>query len=325
MITTADFPGLTDDLQSLFNEVAERKVADNVGFQVFNVFDTDRRTYDHLILHGLSGIRRVTPGEDLPKINTGAGDDITFTQEYFGGIVEITKAMRKFDLYNQIETLVRSLGDDAFDKVDQSLADRLLNGWSTSYTDVFGGAVTAVGPDGLALFSAAHTNPLTGRTYSNIINDGVNPNPSFSREAVVEMRARGMAHKDPNGQLRPINYDTIIVGPALEDVADRVLNSDLVSGGNTNDRNSLKGKIRRVIVWPRLAATSGGTDTSDYWFMADSSQLPQTLMALFAERPSLDAPEQVYENKNWEYSCDFFYTIGVGYPAYIAGSKGTNS
>ena len=54
---------------------------------------------------------------------------------------------------------------------------------------------------------------------------------------------------------------------------------------------------------------------SAYWFMADSAKVDNSLMALFAERPELDAPEQVYENKNWTYSLDFFYTTGLGLPA----------
>lgn len=59
--------------------------------------------------------------------------------------------------------------------------------------------------------------------------------------------------------------------------------------------------------------------------MIDSGKVRETLNCLFAERPSLDAPEQVYANKNWEYTCDYFYTIGIGYPAYVIGSDGTGS
>lgn len=326
MITVADFQSLTDDLQGIFNEVAQRKVAENVGFQVFNTFDTDRRTFDHLILHGVSGIKKVTPGQDLPRLNIEQGDDITYTQEYFGGIAPVTKAMRKFDLYNQIESIIRSLGDDAFDDVDQSLADRLLYGWDASYTDVYGFPVSSLGPDGLALFHAAHTNPVSARTFSNIITSSAGTaNASLSRDAIVNMRALGLRHKDPQNKVRSINYDTLIVGPDNEDLAERILYSNQVSGGALNDVNTLKGKIKKLIVWPRLAVRSDGTDTGDYWFMGDSQGMPESLMALFAERPSLDAPEQVYSNKNWDYSCDFFYAIGMGYPAYIAGSKGTNS
>lgn len=321
-ITQADFTHLTDDLQGIFNETAKRKVATNVGFQIFNVFDTDRRTYDHLVLHGISGIKKVTPGQDLPKVTGKEGDSITWTQEYFGADVEITKEMRKFDLYNQIEGLVKSISEDAFDKVDQSLADRILKGWSTSYTDVYGATVAATGPDGLALFSASHTNPVTSRTYSNIISDGTNNNPKLTRAAIVNMRAVGLKHKDPNGLVRSINYNTLIVPPELEDLADRIVNSEYIQGSGNNDKNPLKGKIS-IIVWPRLSAASDGTDTSAYWFLMDSDGAKESLNCLFAERPGLDAPEQAVANKNWEYTLDFFYAIGMGYPAYIAGSQGT--
>lgn len=323
-ILVSDFPALTDDLQEIFNEVARRKISENKGFSVFNVFDTDRRSYDHLILHGVKGIKRVTPGEDLPKITGKQGDEITWTQEYFGGMVDITKEMRKFDLHNQIETIVRSISQESFDDVDQSLADRLTGGWDTSYTDVYGDTFSAVGPDGLALFSAVHSNNVTSTQFSNIINDGTNSNPALSRDAIVYMRAQGLKHKDPNNMVRPINYDTVIVGPENQDIAERIINSQYLPGSANNDKNPLYGKVK-VIVWPRLAAHSDGTDTDAYWFMIDSSGIKETLQCLFAERPSLDAPEQVYRNKNWEYSLDYFYTIGCGYPAYIAGSKGDDS
>jgi len=323
-ITTSDFTALTDDLQSIFNEVAKRKVSDNVGFQVFNVFDTSRRTYDHLVLHGVSGIKEVAQGQDLPKVLGEQGDDITWTQRYFGAIVDITKAMRKFDLYNQIESVVRSISDDAFDKVDQSLADKLINGWSTSYVDVYGATVSGLGPDGLALFSAVHSNPVTSRTFSNIISDGTNTNPALSRQAIVHMRAQGLKHKDPNNLVRSINYDTLVISPELEDFAERICGSEYLPGSANNDRNPLKGKMK-IVVWPRAALAANGTDADAYWYMLDSAGINETLNCLFAERPSLDAPEQVYENKNWEYSIDFFYAVGHGYPAYIAGSKGDNS
>ncbi len=323
-ITTADFASLTDDLQSIFNEVAKTKVAEMKGNKVFNVFDTNRRTFDHLILHGLSGIKEVTPGQDLPNILSEEGDSITWTQRYFGGIASITKAMRLFDLHNQMETLVRSLTIDAFDKVDQSLADVLLYGFATTYTDVYGSTVSAVGPDAVALFSASHSNNLNSNVFSNIITDNT-VNPVLSRSAIVAARKQGLTHKDPNGIVRPVNLDTLIVSPSNEDLAERILYSPNMSGNAQNDINPLKGKIKNLIVWERLETRSDGTDTSAYWFMIDSAQIGETLNCLFAERPSLDAPDQVYANKNWEYSCDFFYTLGLGYPAYIFGSNATGA
>lgn len=322
MITQSDFPALTDDLQSIFNEAAKNKVAEMKSKQIFKIFDTDRLTYDHLILHGVSGIQRVADGADLPIINSEEGDTITYTQEYYGARFAVTKKMRKFDLHDQIQQLPKTLVEDAFNKIDQSLADVLLNGFSASnYSDVYGVSVSAVGPDGLALFSTAHTNNINSNTFSNIITS----NPVLSRAAIVTARKQAMTHLDPNGINRPIHLDTLIVAPSNEDLAERILYSELMPGNANNDINALKGKVKTLIVWERLETRTDGTDTSAYWFMCDSAKVGESLMALFAERPTLDAPDQVYANKNWEYSCDFYYAIGRGYPAYIFGSNASGS
>ncbi len=52
--------------------------------------------------------------------------------------------MRMFDLFGKIEAEVKNLTSDAFDSIDQSMADVLLNGWATSYTDVYGDTVTSI-------------------------------------------------------------------------------------------------------------------------------------------------------------------------------------
>lgn len=327
MITSKDFEKLTDDLQSIFDEVSASKIADMKGKELFGVFDTGRLTYDHEILHGVSGIEEVGEGKDLPRVSSEEGDNITWTQRYFGAIVPITKKMRKFDLYNKIESRAKAITEDAWDKFDQSLADVLLYGWSTSYNDVYGKSVSGAGPDGLALFSASHTTPLSSDTFSNIIQDSSGTsNPTLTRDAIVRARADAKVYTDPNGLVRPINLDTLVVAPSNEDLADRLVMSEYIPGSANNDKNPLKGKIKKVIVWERLETRSDGTDTSAYWFLLDSKKAKgETLNALFAERPTLDAPDEVYSNKNWDYSIDYFYTTGIGFPAYVRGSNGSES
>lgn len=324
-ILTTDFSALTDDLQSIFNEVAKTSTAELVGNKIFSVKDTDRKTYDHLILHGMDVIRKVAEGADLPSSTIVQGDTITYTQSRYGGIVSVTKDMRKFDLYDQIDSIVRSATEDAFYKIDQSMADVLLYGFSASnYTDVYGASVSAVGPDALALFSASHSNNINSNVFRNLIYYST-VNPALSREAVVDTIRRGRIHKDPTGHSRPVKLDVLLVAPSKEDEALRIINTEKLPGEFINDTNMyLNGKVR-VQVWEKLETRSDGTDTSAYWFMYDSKKVGESLKALFAERPSLDAPEQVYKNKNWDYSIDFYYAIGRGYPAYIWGSNGTGA
>jgi len=325
MITQSDFPALTDDLEEIFNESAEDAIADMQGLKIFSVKDTNRRSYEYQMIHGVEGIEEVTPGQDLPSINSNEGDSIIWTQRYFGGLFDVTKEMRKFDLFGKIEQLPKTLVDDAFSKIDQSFADVLLNGWSSSYTDVFGGTVTSVGPNAKTLFNSGHDYNVGSETYTNIITDGTNTNPAISRAAIIATRALRRGHKGADGIIRPVKLDTLIVSQDNEDIAERIVYSNLLQGSMDNDINNLKGKIKSIIVWERLDTSGQGTDTDAYWFMTESKKVGESLQAKFAERPTLDAPDQAYENKNWSYSCDFFYTVGIGHPAYIAGAKGDNS
>ncbi len=322
-IRVSDFSALSDDLQEVFQEAASDAVAEMVGPKIFNFKDTDRRTYDYQVIHGLAGIEKVAEGADLPRLTAVQGDSATFTQSRFGAIAPVTKDMRMFDLYDKITEMVQTMVEDSWQKVDQSLADVLTRGFSsTSYTDVYGATSTAVCPDGVALFSASHSNNLNSTTFRNLIRNAAGTdNPAMSYETVVQARVDAMNHKDAQGVNRPIMLDTIVCSPNKEDLAMRIAMSDKLPGSLENDMNPLKGRLK-VISWPRLAARTGGTDTSAYWFMVDSRQVKKSLLSLWAERPSLDAPEQVYENKDWEWSVDFYYAIGRCFPAYIWGSTG---
>lgn len=324
-IKTTDLSALTTYLDEIYNEAASVAVAEMVGNQVFKIKDTDRRTYIHQILHGLDVVQAVAQGSDLPATSTVAGDSITFTQSRYGGIVSVTKDMRIFDQYDEIERIVRSAADDAFHKVDQSLADVLTNGFSsTNYTDVYGQSVAATGPDGLAMFSASHNNNINSNTFSNLITYNGVTNPVLSREAVVATIIRGLNYVDPVGKNRPVKLDTLLVAPANWDLAMRIVDTDKIQGSSDNDTNGIVRGLK-VKVWEKLTTRTGGTDTSAYWFMYDSKRIGESLMALFRERPSLDAPEQVYKNKNWDWSLDYYYAIGRGYPAYIFGSNASLS
>lgn len=327
-LTVNDYPALTDDLQEVFNEVAASSIAEMPFMTgIFDVTDLPRRTYDMTIVHGLNGIERVAGGQELPTVSGNEGDSITYTQSYYGAKVSVTKEMRLFDLYDEMTGQVRSITDDAFQKIEQSFADMLGNGNSASnYTDVYGESVSAVGPDGLALFSTAHTNNINSNTYRNQIKDSSDTeNPALSRDAIVQARSDAMVYQDPSGVIRPTRLDTLIVAPSNEDLAERILFSTQLSGSANNDINPLKGKVSNLVVSAHLETRTGGTDTSAYWYMADGRKVNNSLKARFGQRPELGAAEDVTETRNWLYPIDYFYLRGIGYQQYIWGSDASLS
>jgi len=325
MITTKDFDSLTDDLESIFNEVSKTKLSKMVGPTIFDVKDTDRKTHEHLILQGVKGIEDVSEGQDFPRVTSVEGDKITWTQRHYAAIVPVTKDMRKFDLHSQIDSIVRSIVDDAWNKVEQDYADTLLYGTSSSFTNVYGVTTSGYCADTVVLFSGSHTSPLdSSYTARNLIrNSAGTDNPALSRDAVLTARKDALTHTDPNGVIRPVVLDTLVVAPSNEDLAYRIIESEGVQGTANRDLNPLKGKIK-VVVWPHLETRSDATDTGAYYFMYDSTKVGESLQCLFSEKPSLDKPEVVYANKSWDYSIDYYYTIGRGFPIYIWGSTGAN-
>lgn len=340
ILTIKDFPTLTKDIQSIFDETKKTKLASSKGLELFGVADTNLLDYKHQVMHSIGGMSRVAEGQNYPSVSTSEGDSIYYTQLHYAGLVNITKESRMFwlerngSVYDQAKNIM----DTAWNQIDTSFAEKLIYGWSTSYTDVYGDTVNSNRtPDSLTLFNANHTTKINSTyTFSNLITDSLNAvtNPALSRQAIVDTRIRAMKFADTNGLVKEIDLDTIIIPPELLDKTEQILyslNYPRLSG-TANTENFAPNNINRttpignmkIVTWSRLSKASVPY-TSTMWFLANSTLLKESCKALFAQRPVLNAPEKVYENELWQYSIDAFYALGYGFPAYIYGSKGDNS
>lgn len=326
-LTTSDYTTLTQKLNEWYNEAAVEKVQSWIGKELFDVSETNWQVYNYLILNGLARFDRVSEGAQLPVATSVEGDSVTATQRRYGGRISVTKDMRMFERYDQMQELVNSSVQFAFDRIDQSQADLLTNGFSgTSYTDVFGFSQANTSPDGVVFFSASHTNNQNSTTARNLIRNAAGTaNPALDRAAIVKARTDAMIHRDPNDANRPINLDMLIVSATNEDLAERTVYSSGVAGTPNVDLNPLKGKVSNIKVWSRLDTRgSDGTDTSAYWFLADSKNVKKTLKSPFAQKPMMGAATQVHDSLNWEYPIDAYFTAFIGQPYNVFGSTGAN-
>lgn len=325
-LTTADYTTLTQKLNEWYNEAANETLQSWIGKELFDVSETNWQVYNYLILNGLAKFDRVAEGAQLPVASSTEGDSVSATQRRYGGRISITKDMRMFERYDQMNELVNSSVQYAFDRIDQSQADLLTNGFSgTSYTDIFGFTQANTAPDAVVFFSASHTNNQNSGTSRNLIRNSVGTaNPTLSRDAIVTARKDGMTHRDPNSANRPINLNQLIVSATNEDLAERTVFSSGVQGTPNVDLNPLKGKVSNIKVWSRLDTRGDGTDTSAYWFMADSKNVKKTLKSPFAQVPKMGDSTQVHDSLNWEYPIDAYYTMFVGQPYNVFGATGAN-
>lgn len=118
---------------------------------------------------------------------------------------------------------------------------------------ILNNATTTTWGDGVALLSTAH--PLqAGGTNSNRLN----PDLDLSLDAVQTAIIGVQAFKNPDGLLGMYETETLVVPPALQFVADVILNSRYKTGSMNNDINPVnrRGDITDYIVWRRLTNTT---------------------------------------------------------------------
>lgn len=326
MILKADFQTLTEKLNTWYNEASRDAIAEWVGKDYYDVGETDWEVFNTLNLYGLGRPSRVAEGAQFPALNAEEGDSISLTQIQYADRIGITKRLRKFDRYNEIQALVKGLSDGFFDAIDQSHADLLTNGFTgTSFIDVYGYAQSNLAADGVLLFSASHTNNLNADVFTNLItNTAGTANPAIDRGSIVKTVSTGRKYRDPNNLNRPIKYDRLLVSATNHDLAQRIVYSQGVQGTPNVDSNPLRSDVNALVLWSRLDEDAAGNDRSARWFMCDSKNVKMTLRSPFSQRPTMFAPEEVNDSKTWEYTADMFYAMGADHPKNIAGSTGVN-
>lgn len=327
------YDALYDEIQeTVFYDHVRQRVDASVGMNLFGVKKDLRKTIVARNAHTPTGFGKATKGGDYSNMTNEEGDTLSVTQLHYAGNVTVTKDARLFVMRNEkgeaditdILDLAKGATDEAMDLVDQSYADVLLGGFADTYTDVFGDTTSSLTPDGVRLFSASHTLPGSV-TFSNLINDGTNNNAALSRAAIVKAIATARKFQGAGGINRGFELDTLIVGPDQADLAERIINSDKIQGSDNNDTN-MHLKRLNIVVWSRLASMGDGTDTSNYWFMANASKLKEVGIKVHsAQFLQMGKGKEPSHNENWVYPLDCYYAIARNEPQFVFGSNGTNS
>jgi hypothetical protein len=179
-------------------------------------------------------------------------------------------------------------------------ANVLNNGFSSSYP----------GGDNQALFSASH--PLvSGGTNSNIPSTPADLNETSLENAVIQIAA----WTDERGLLIAAKPKKLIVPPALQFVATRLLETELRVGTNDNDINALKnnGSIPEGYTINHFL-----TDTNA-WFL--TTDVPNG-MKHFVRTPLANSMDGDFDTGNVRYKARERYSFGWSDPLGMFGSQG---
>ena len=176
----------------------------------------------------------------------------------------------------------------------------LNNGFSSTYT----------GGDGVALFSASH--PLvSGGTNSNIPSTPADLNETSLEAAVIQISL----WTDERGLLIAAKPKKLIVPPALQFVATRLLETELRVGTNDNDINALKnnGSVSEGYTINHFL-----TDTNA-WFL--TTDVPNG-MKHFVRTPLQQSMDGDFDTGNVRYKSRERYSFGWSDPLGMYGSQG---
>ena len=177
----------------------------------------------------------------------------------------------------------------------------LNNGFSAAYT----------GGDGVALFSTAH--PLVnGGTNANTPSTQADLNETSLEAAVIGIAA----WTDERGLLIAAKPKKLVIPPALQFVATRLLETSLRVGTNNNDVNAIKnnGSIPEGYTQNHYL-----TDTNA-WFL--TTDVPNG-MKMFVRTPLANSMDGDFDTGNVRYKSRERYSFGWSDPLGMYGSSGS--
>ncbi len=123
-----------------------------------------------------------------------------------------------------------------------------------------GGTETAY--DGTAFFSNSHT--LGSGTIDNLF-----ASTALTADNFAAARAAMMEYAGEDGESLRVRPDVLLVPPALEVKARKIVQASTIVESNAAVDNVLRG-LCEVVVAPQLATSAGGLDTT--WYLLDTSR-----------------------------------------------------
>lgn len=280
-------PGLRKIFFETYDELPEQ------FSKVYNVQDSDKAK-EHDWGMGAFGdwTKRASQFDVVSYKTLSPGLERTYTHDAFTQGFMITREMYDDDQYRQIEKMPKAMARSGRAKVEKDAMIPLLLGFDVVNRPIY---------DGKALFAVDH--PL----LDGAGKVGVNRVTGVLSDATLKSAIKIMRQTpDEAGNLAQFKPDRLIVPPALEDTAIRLLQSTQITGSNNNDTNAyLTNKGIEIVVMDYLSTAAGGNDA--YWFVQDSSR--HELNFFWRVRPEF----------KWEEDFDTFVAKYRGYMRYSFG------
>ncbi len=247
-------PDLYDNVDKVFGGImkAQLKELPKIYPAVYNIKSSDRK-FERVVSYVPFGDTQSKPeGEPfvMDTLRQGYTKDFTHTENGLG--FEVTQTALEDDAENLLTRAGEWLAFSGRYVEEGRAANPFNNGFSSETT-----------PDGQSLFSTTHAL-RGGGTAKNRPSTDADLSATSLTQALIDLQTD---QKDEAGHLSaPVTDWILYIPPALEFLADRLINSVGLPASADNDRNPIKARRQwTILVNPRL------TDT-DAWFLVASAK-----------------------------------------------------
>ena len=246
------YPGLRKIFFETYDEIPEQYS------KIFNVQTSNSATETD---HGMGAFgeweERTSELDTVAYAKISDGGDVTYTHKAFTKGFMIGRELYDDEKYGQMKKMAKALARAGRAKVERDAITVLTKGFK-------GESGAFKGRDGLELFHDAHTLVDSEKTCSNLMTGVLN---EVNLKRAIQMMGQQL---DEAGGLIQMKATKLIVPPALEDTARRLLHSTQLPGTELNDTNEYLKDRLQIVVMDYLAEVAGGYDTM--WFLQDGSR-----------------------------------------------------
>ena len=271
--------------------------------EIYETESSERSFEEETKLSGFSAAPVKNEGSAIAYDNGQEAWTARYNHETIALGFSLTEEAIEDNLYDSLSARYTKALARAMAYTKQVKSASVLNNGFTNSSQYYGG-------DGVPLFSASH--PLvSGGTNSNIPSTPADLNETSLENAVIQIAA----WTDERGLLIAAKPRKLIVPPALQFVATRLLETELRVGTTDNDINALKnnGSIPEGYTINHFL-----TDTNA-WFL--TTDVPNG-MKHFVRTPLAQSMDGDFDTGNVRYKARERYSFGWSDPLGMYGSQG---
>jgi hypothetical protein len=272
--------------------------------EIYESETSERSFEEETKLSGFNTAPVKNEGSAIAYDNAQEAWSTRYTHETIALGFSITEEAIEDNLYDSLSSRYTKSLARAMANTKQVKSAAVLNNGFTNNSAYYGG-------DGVPLFSTAH--PLvSGGTNANAPSVGVDLNETSLEAAVIQIAA----WTDERGMLIAAKPRKMIVPPALQFVATRLLETSLRVGTADNDINAIK---NNGSVSEGYTINNFLTDTNA-WFL--TTDVPNG-MKHFVRTPLQNSMDGDFDTGNVRYKARERYSFGWSDPLGMWGSSGS--